>query len=405
MSFGVGSPGADAPMTTGGLDLHTATPSVYLDQWVWFRLAKAAAGEPREPTDVAVLEAVRDASAAGVAFPLSTTHYMETSKITDPAHRARLARTMASVSRCRTLRSRRVLLRHQMLYAMHLAFGRPAFRPTPPEALGAGVIWAFTGKPGPLTLRGPSGRVDPATIAGMPQFLRKANQFGEFFILAGPADEELEDLRQLGYRPEASTEVERSRLAWERTYVGLLADDPLSRAELRVRVQARELLHEHLDLFTELVAEYHVNLTREVGYDPARPHRSRKRMVAFADLIPSLRIAVDLKTELFRDAAKAWTMNAVHDIDALSMAVPYCHVVVCDAEMAHFLARAKTGQRHGTAIVPKLADLPASLSPLMEVAQAPDGDQSGWEWASPGDAYCVDMADLIGSAPSQSPAA
>ena len=107
MSFGVESPGADAPMTACGLDLHTATPSVYLDQWVWFRLAKAAAGEPREPTDVAVLEAVRDASAAGVAFPLSTTHYMETSKITDPAHRARLARTMASVSRCRTLRSRR----------------------------------------------------------------------------------------------------------------------------------------------------------------------------------------------------------------------------------------------------------------------------------------------------------
>ena len=96
-------------MTAGGLDLHTATPSIYLDQWVWFRLAKAAAGEPREPTDVAVLEAVREASAAGVAFPLSTTHYMETSKIIDPAHRARLARTMASVSRCRTLRSRRVL--------------------------------------------------------------------------------------------------------------------------------------------------------------------------------------------------------------------------------------------------------------------------------------------------------
>jgi len=36
----------------------------------------------------------------------------------------------------------------------------------------------------------------------MPGFLRKANQFGELFILAGPADEEIEVLRRLGYRPE-----------------------------------------------------------------------------------------------------------------------------------------------------------------------------------------------------------
>ena len=57
-------------------------------------------------------------------------------------------------------------------------------------------------------------------------------------------------------------------------------------------------------------------------------------MVAFADAIPSLRIAVDLKVELFRNPAKPWSMNAIHDIDALSMAVPYCHVVVPDREMA-----------------------------------------------------------------------
>jgi hypothetical protein len=179
MSVDVGSPGADAPEIADGPDLHTVTPSVYLDQWVWLRLAKADLGEPREPIDAAVLAAVREASAAGVAFPLSSTHYMETSKITNPGQRASLARTMASVSRCRTLRSARVLLRHQMLHAMHLAFRRPAFLPVPPEALGTGVTWAFTGKPGPLTLRGSSGRVDPETIPGMPEFLIKANQFGE----------------------------------------------------------------------------------------------------------------------------------------------------------------------------------------------------------------------------------
>lgn len=106
----------------------------------------------------------------------------------------------------------------------------------------------------------------------MPDFLRKANQLGELLILAGPADEDLEELRRRGYRPEATQQVEASRLAWEETYRGLLADDPVSRAELRVRVQARELCHEHIDLFRELLAEYHISLSRALGYDPDRPN-------------------------------------------------------------------------------------------------------------------------------------
>ena len=81
-------------------------------------------------------------------------------------------------------------------------------------------------------------------------------------------------------------------------------------------------------MFQALIREYRINLSREVGYNPDRPNVSRRRMVGFADEIPSLRIAVDLKVELFRNATKPWNMNAIQDIDALSMAVPYCHVVV-----------------------------------------------------------------------------
>jgi hypothetical protein len=387
------------------IDFRTSRPSVYLDQWVWFRLAKADQGEPREASDLAVLAAVRQASTAGVAFPLSSTHYMETAKITNPQQRAALARTMASISRCRTIRSAQVLMRHQMLQAMHLTFGRPAFAPQVPEALGTGVIWAFTGNPGPLTLHGPSGRIDPATIPGMPGFLRKANQFGEYMFLAGPADEELEDLRKLGYRPEATEDVERSRLAWEETYRGLLANDPVSRAELRVRVQAREICHEHIRLLGELLGEYHIRLGRALGYDPARTDISRRHMVAFADRMPSVRIATDLKVELFRDTATTWTMNAINDIDALSLAVPYCHVVVPDKQMAHFLTTSHAGDRNQTQIVRKLTDLPGLLPDLTSAAQAADGDMTGWDWAGRFDDFCLDMNDLLASRPGQPPAA
>jgi len=240
----------------------------------------------------------------------------------------------------------------------------------------------------------------------MPEFLRKANQLTEMMLLAGPGDEEIGELREhYGYRPEAMDVVEADRLEWEASYVDILAEHPASKAELRVRLQARELLHEHYAVFQALLGEYCINLNREVGYNPDRPNVSRSRMVAFADAVPSLRIAVDLKVELFRGAAKPWTMNAAHDIDALSMAVPYCHVVVPDREMASLLSRSGTGPRYGTKIITSLSDLPGVLPELAAQARDAPGDRTGWDWAGSWDGYCLDWNDLISSARRQPPAA
>jgi hypothetical protein len=156
-------------------------------------------------------------------------------------------------------------------------------------------------------------------------------------------------------------------------YVGLLADDPVSRQELRVRVQAREILHEHFELLQELLAEYRIDLHREIGLDPARPGSGRPRMTAFADRMPSVRIAVDLKAQLFRNH---WKVNALHDIDALSMAVPYCHVVVPDREMADLRSRSRAGQRNGTRVLSRLRDLPDQLAALQDQARSTDHDAS-----------------------------
>ncbi|MBL7487178.1 hypothetical protein I6A60_08560 [Frankia sp. AgB1.9] len=389
------------PVGPSFLDLHPARPCVYLDQWVWVRLAKASKGEPKEPSDLQVLAAVQDAAADGVAFPLSATHHIETSKIPKLRWRRDLARTMASISYCRTLREQKILLRHQMLHAMHVTVGRPAFRPEAPDVLGTGVRWAFVGEPGRLVLRGPDGVVDLGTIGGMPGSLRKANQLTELMVLAGPSDAEAGYLREhYGYRPEVITEIVANRLSWETSYVDVLAAHPASKTELRVRLQARELLREHLDLFQNLTSEYRISLTRDLGINPDRPKLSRQRLAAFLDAIPSLRIAVDLKVELFRGAAKPWSMNAVHDIDALSMAVPYCHVVVPDREMASLLARSHTAERHGTVIIAGLTDLPDALRGLAEQARNAPGDRTGWDWAGPWDGYCLDWSDLLGSAPS-----
>lgn len=82
----------------------------------------------------------------------------------------------------------------------------------------------------------------------------------------------------------------------ETFFAGLLADDDvISRPELRVRVQAREIVYEHYDLLSDLCAEYRLDLLQATGVDPACPKASRRRMIAFADRIPSVRIAIDVR--------------------------------------------------------------------------------------------------------------
>jgi hypothetical protein len=161
------------------IDLHTSGPSVYLDRWVWIQFACAMKGRPREPGDVEVLAAVQHASAAGVEFTLMSTYYVES--LTTRARRQRidLARTIASISNCCALRSRRELLRHRMLHAMWMHFGLHAFRPSPPEPLGVEVFWAFLGKQLPLRISGPEGPLDLDTIPGLLQRLRQMAQWEE----------------------------------------------------------------------------------------------------------------------------------------------------------------------------------------------------------------------------------
>jgi hypothetical protein len=51
---------------------------VYLDQWVWIRLARAALGRPKDPQDADVLAMVRESVRLGLAsYPLSPVHYKE----------------------------------------------------------------------------------------------------------------------------------------------------------------------------------------------------------------------------------------------------------------------------------------------------------------------------------------
>jgi hypothetical protein len=87
-------------------------------------------------------------------------------------------------------------------------------------------------------------------------------------------------------RPETTAEVAQSRLEWEQLFAGLLRCSPLDAAELRFRVQARELVHEHLDRLSELLGEYGLHLSRVLG-DPNLPvAHNRRQVTAFVNAGP-----------------------------------------------------------------------------------------------------------------------
>lgn len=67
----------------------------------------------------------------------------------------------------------------------------------------------------------------------------------------------------------------------------------------------------------------------------------------------------------------------------MSIAVPYCAVVVADKAVADALRRVKAEEHHGTLITGKLEDLAGVLPEMVRHAQTLP-DPSGWETLAPG---------------------
>jgi hypothetical protein len=77
---------------------------------------------------------------------------------------------------------------------------------------------------------------------------------------------------------------------------------------------------------------------------------TREGIRAFVRSMPSTEVAVEMKTQYHRDRNHRWTVNDVRDIDALSLAVPYCDVVFTDSAARNAVKTAKLDRRMDTAM-------------------------------------------------------
>lgn len=93
-------------------------------------------------------------------------------------------------------------------------------------------------------------------------------------------------------------------------------------------------------------------------------------MRSFFGSMPHTQVAISVKTRLHQDPRHQWTPNDISDIDAISVAYPYCEAVFPDKAMRAALINSKELRSLGT-FVPRrpqelsewLDSLPALVAP------------------------------------------
>jgi hypothetical protein len=94
-----------------------------------------------------------------------------------------------------------------------------------------------------------------------------------------------------------------------------------------------------------------------------------------------------MKLEFFRDSNRTWNWNILRDIDALSIAIPYCDVIVADKDAAALVLRTKAPARHGSIVVSRLDELLDLMPELRKRSSSKPEDANGWSQLAPGDSY------------------
>jgi hypothetical protein len=332
---------------------------VYLDLNHWISLAQASVGHSKGSPFVETLKACRAARSAGtVVFVLSGTHYVEMLKIKDPAQRREIADVMEELTDFATLVSRVVVMECELTALLDRFAGARDVLPKIP-LIGRGVRHT-AGLKSELKIMGSSGEETDRARERMgakvfDDFVAQVNLDLERSVLRGPTDNnEVENLLALGWNPEAVIQVAERRASEERNQtLRLDGEGPWRRSRLRDVVSAREFVVEFQNILPRALAE------RGLVLSVVTPDQQSAR--TFARSMPSTDVSIELKAAWHRNRDKQWTANDIYDIDAMSLAVPYCDIVVTEKACHHVLNVARLGQRMHTSLLRDLRDLPRVL--------------------------------------------
>ncbi len=325
----------------------------YLDLNHWIGLAKYRTNHRDGARYQPLFEACVAARQAGnYSFVLSQSLLAEVSNILDPRQRNDIASVIDELTNFEYLLGRPQIMRHEIQAIVNSKAEKPSNRLPACRLIDFGALHAFGFDPDFTK----SAR-EAAGIQGTDPVAKAARRWAERMILAGPADEELPDLEANGYSLRATQDIAENRAEQERDQAKAFdaAATNWRRGRIRDVIAAREVVIELAEAVSGELSARGMNLEQVLG-----PTRDDAR--AFALGMPSTFVSIELKTRYHRDPNKKWVVNDIHDIDALSVAVPYCDLVFTDGAATNAITAAHLDRTLGTQIPKRINDAVALLS-------------------------------------------
>ncbi|PQZ94656.1 hypothetical protein CQ018_04705 [Arthrobacter sp. MYb227] len=331
---------------------------LYLDLNHWINLAKVKLGKGGATRYWQLLEACQLAvKNKKVRIVLSDALAEEIFKIRDPRQRNDIVSVIDELTDYEYLAGLADVKKLELQATLDEMTGTRGLNYSQIPLVGGSLLHAF-GKVGGLLLTDADGKpIDRTLLSEEEQRkLKVIDREAERQLLAGPKDDDIPELRRSGYAPEIVQDSLQDNAQIEQSFANEQLDDRMRRGRLKDVLTARELFHELNEMLARELSVRKITfalLTKNI-------HDARRLVHS----MPSSCVAVELKTNYHRNAARKWTVNDIRDIHAMSLAIPYCDIVFTDAAVRDCLIRSKLPARMRTLVPNKPDDLVQLLSEL-----------------------------------------
>lgn len=321
-----------APLYPGTLYRPDPVPLWYLDLKDWIGLARARLGRPAGERYEPLLDALRQAHLRGsIRVVLSNPLWQELSAIKAPQQREALVDVIDELTDFDYLAGQVEVMQLEIEASLNATLDSSDERLGRMCVVGRSLLYSFGMRGGLQIFEGDGTDITQQWRAQQPQQLAALERAAERMLLLGPADEEVPVLRAQGYRPEENQRTLRDNLAFDQDLAETKLDSRWRRGRLRDVIMARHLFYELNETLHRQLAQRGRHLD-----DLGETLDERREFVL---RMPSQRVIVELKTSYHRNPDHRWTTNDLHDLDAMSLALPYCDVVLADAAVRSHVLR------------------------------------------------------------------
>lgn len=313
-----------APLYPRTLYRPDSIPLWYLDLKDWIGLANAHLGRPVGESYQPLLDALRSAHVSGsIRVVLSNPLWQELSAIKAPQQREALVDVIDELTDFEYLAGQVEVTQLEIEASLNAALDENEERFGRMCVVGSSLLYSF-GKKGGLRIFEEDGTdVTQQWREQQTDALATLERTSERMLLLGPSDAEVPQLRARGYQPEKPQQNLRNNLAFDQDFADNSLDEHWRRGRLRDVIMSRHLFYE----LNEPLSQQLRRRGRRIE-DLGETLEDRR---AFMLRMPSQRVVIELKTSYHRNPNHRWTTNDLHDIDAMSLAIPYCDVVLTDA--------------------------------------------------------------------------